>query len=220
MGGSGGSWRWLGKMAAVPLLCLPVMCFANQTEESAKRIADEAIVPNPESAMPASLRAEPVAALKVADETRVESAPAKLSKVENNAIAAALADGVSTQLVLSAGGMEANALAASFPMGLVGLTGAKVMLALYANKLPEHDKRLVIKTTSATWGGAAVNNLLVLMAAPPPVPIVAGILMGVVVWRHTGRAYDERDRLAAMQKAKVATEPVQASLEPAAAAAP
>lgn len=41
------------------------------------------------------------------------------------------------------------------------------MLALSVNKLPEHEKRIIIETKSATWGGAAVNNLLVLMAAPP-----------------------------------------------------
>jgi hypothetical protein len=150
----------------------------------------------------------------------MESDPDELPKIRNNAIAAALADGVSTKLALSAGALEANPVALSFPMGLVALTGAKVLVALYADKLPEKEKRFVIKTSSSAWGGAAVNNLMVLMAAPPPIPIVAGILMGIFVWHHTARGYDDRDRLAELQKAKSQSAPVQASLEAPLALAP
>jgi hypothetical protein len=137
-------------------------------------------------------------------------------KVRNYAVAAAVADGVSTKLALSAGALESNPVAASLP--LVALTGAKIALTFYAETLPEKEKRLVIKSSSSVWGGAAVNNVLLLVAAPPPLPIVAGIMMGIFVWHKTSREYDEQDRkLAARQAAKFAAAPAPASLEPATA---
>jgi hypothetical protein len=224
MGGSGGSWQWMLQMAAgTTLICFPLICVAFQKEEPPGRIPDAAVAENPESektpAPAASLPPEDPAS-KTLDVTSVEPGPDELPKVHHNAIAAALADGLSTKMALSAGGLEANPVAASFPMGLVALTGAKVLLVLYAEKLPETEKRFVIKTSSAAWGGAAVNNLLVMMAAPPPLPIVAGILMGIMAWKHTARGYEDRDRLASLQKAKLASAPVQAILEAPPALAP
>jgi hypothetical protein len=105
-------------------------------------------------------------------------------------------------------------------MGLAAFTGVNVLLVLYADKLPEKDKRFAIKTSSSVWGGAAINNLMVMMAAPPPIPIVAGIVMGIIAWQHTARGYDERDRLAALQAIQLPSAPVQASFEPAPALAP
>lgn len=45
--------------------------------------------------------------------TTLEAVPDKLPEVQNNAIAAALADGVSTKLALAAGGLESNPVAGS-----------------------------------------------------------------------------------------------------------
>jgi hypothetical protein len=217
MSGSGGSWQWVLQMAAgTSLLCFPLVCVAFQSEEPRAGILNAAVAQDSESGKPPA-PAVPLATEDAAssplDVTNMEPYSDQLPKVRNNAIAAALADGVSTKLALSAGALEANPVAVSFPMGLVALTGAKILVALYADKLPEKEKRFVIKTSSSAWGGAAVNNVLVLMAAPPPIPIVAGILMGIFVWHHTARGYDERDRLAALQNAKLPSAPVQASLE-------
>jgi hypothetical protein len=218
MSGSGGSWQSVVQMAVgTSLLCFPLICVAFQVEVPPEGILTAAAAQTPENAKP-SAPAVPLVSDDVApstpDLTNMEARPEGLPNIRNHAIAAALADGISTKLALSAGALEANPMALSFPMGLAALTGAKVLVAVYANKLPEKEKRLVIKTSSSAWGGAAVNNLLVFMAAPPPIPIVAGVLMGILVWHQTGRDYDNRDRLAALQKARLPSGPVQASLEP------
>jgi hypothetical protein len=115
------------------------------------------------------------------------------------AVKAAIADGVTTSVVLASGAVEMNPLVNPSPLGLVALTAAKIGLVKYAATLPEDNKRMVMKTTTAAWGGAAVNNLLVLVAAPPPFPLLAGIAMAVIGWRQMARDYDEQDRIAAVQ---------------------
>lgn len=119
------------------------------------------------------------------------------------AMTAAVADGVSTGFALASGAVEANPLVSPTPLGLLALTGVKVALVKYANHFPEDQKRTVMKTSSAVWGGAAVNNLLVLAAAPPPLPIVAGLAMAYIGWRHMSRNYEEYDRQVALQAKQV-----------------
>lgn len=214
MGGSGGSWQGMFQMAAgTSLLCFPLICVAFQNAEPQEGISEGAAAQRPESGKPPA----PAGTLSIEDAasnapkvTNINFAPVKPPGAWNNSVTAALADGVTTKLALSAGAVEANPLAPASPMGMVALTGAKVLIALYANKLPENEKRFVIKTSSSAWGGAAVNNVLVLMAAPPPIPIVAGIMMGIIFWHQSSRGYDERDRLAELQTATPATAPAQA----------
>jgi hypothetical protein len=124
----------------------------------------------------------------------------QLDRIDNNAVKAAVADGVSTGLALSAGAIEMNPLISTSPIGLIALTGAKIGLVKYAETLPEQQKRLVIKTSTAIWGGAAVNNLMVLMAAPTPLAVIAGVLVGVISWRHTSNAYEAVDRAIAARE--------------------
>jgi hypothetical protein len=138
------------------------------------------------------------------EDSASEAAPSpedRISRLDKNAMHAAVADGVSTSLALSAGAVETNGLIATSPVGLVALTGAKIGLVKFADRLPENEKRLVIKTSSSVWGGAAVNNLLVLMAAPTPIAIAAGVVAGVLWWRHSERVYERADReIAARQQ--------------------
>lgn len=125
----------------------------------------------------------------------------RIERLDKNAVHAAVADGISTGLALSAGAVEMNPLISTSPLGLVALTGAKIGLVKFADRLPEPEKRLVIKSTSAVWGGAAVNNLMVLMSAPSPVALAAGVVAGVLWWRHSTRVYERADReLAARQQ--------------------
>lgn len=143
-------------------------------------------------------------------------------KAVENARAAAVADGISTALALSAGAMEMNPLISTSPLGLIALTGAKIGLVNFAKTLPENDKRTVLKTTSAIWGGAAVNNLLVLMSAPAPLAVVAGVVAGVLAWRHTSKRYKAADRALAAAGQQPApqlaqTEQVEVAWEPVAA---
>lgn len=175
-----GSFRFLLNAA---LLCTPLLCQAAARAEPCQPDA-----PVIECTPPAG--------------TVDEAAPPEPASVANNAIAAAVADGISTRLALAAGGIESNALVTGFPMGLIALTGAKILLVKYAETLPEADKRVVVKAASATWGGAAFNNLLVMLAAPTPVAIVAGIVVGIMTWRHAASQYEHQDRLAALQKEK------------------
>lgn len=116
---------------------------------------------------------------------------------QDSAIAAAVADGVTTGLALSAGAIEMNPLVTTTPAGLVALTGMKIGLVKYAETLPVEEKRTVLKTSSALWGGAAANNLLVLLAAPPPVAVIAGLVTGFAIWSHMGEQYQKEDELIA-----------------------
>jgi hypothetical protein len=115
-------------------------------------------------------------------------------KAVKDARTAAVADGVTTALALSSGAMEMNPLVSTSPLGLLALTGAKIGLMNFAKTLPEQDKRMVLKTSTALWSGAAVNNLMVLMAAPTPLAVVAGVLVGVLSWRHSSNRYAQADR--------------------------
>lgn len=136
-----------------------------------------------------------------ADETMqaapVTPAVAQTEDGKNRAMVSAVADGVTTGIALSAGAIETNPFIATSPVGLVALTGAKLGLVKYADTLPQDDKRLTLKSTSAIWGGAAVNNVMVLLAAPPPFPIIAGLIMGIATWTHMGSEYEKEDLLAA-----------------------
>jgi hypothetical protein len=115
------------------------------------------------------------------------------------AMGAAVADGVSTGFALASGAVEANPLVSPTPLGLLALTGVKVAVVNYANRLPEDQKRTALKTSTAVWGGAAVNNLLVLAAVSPPFPIIAGLVMGYLGWRQMSQRYEEYDRVVALQ---------------------
>lgn len=122
------------------------------------------------------------------------SAEKRLERLDKNAMQAAVADGVTTGLALSAGALEMNPLISTSPAGLLALTGAKIGLVKYAERLPEEEKRAIIKTSTSLWTGAAVNNLMVLLSAPPPVAIAAGVMAGVLWWRHSTRVYEGADR--------------------------
>lgn len=149
-----------------------------------------------------------------------EAAPSperRIERLDKNAMHAAVADGISTSLALSAGAVEMNPLISTSPIGLIALTGAKIGLVKFADRLPEPNKRLVIKTSSAVWGGAAVNNLMVLASAPSPVALVAGVVAGVLWWRHSTRVYERADREIAAREQKLRLDParpVVATLEP------
>ena len=122
------------------------------------------------------------------------SAEERIARLDKNAMQAAVADGVTTGLAVSAGALEMNPLVSTSPVGLVALTGAKIALVKYADRLPEDEKRTVIKTSASLWTGAAVNNLMVLLSAPSPAAIAAGVVAGVLWWRHSTRVYERADR--------------------------
>ena len=121
---------------------------------------------------------------------------------ESSAMAAAVADGLTTNLALSAGAIESNSLISPSPIGLMMLTGMKIGLVKFSGTLSEPDKRLAIKSTSALWGGAAINNIAVYFAAPPPVSIIAVLLMGVATWLNIGSKYQKEDELLAARQIK------------------
>ena len=125
---------------------------------------------------------------------------APLLTPENSAIAAALADGLTTNLALSAGAVETNSLISSSPIGLVILTGMKIGLVKLSGTLSEPEKRSALKSSSALWGGAAINNVAVYFAMPPPVPVIAGILMGFATWFNMDDKYAEEDALLAARQ--------------------
>lgn len=116
---------------------------------------------------------------------------------ENTALAAAVADGLTTSLALSSGAVESNSVISTSPLGLIALTGLKIGLIKYSENFTESEKRLTLKSTSAIWGGAAVNNIAVYLAAPPPVPIIAGLLMGIATWMNMSNNYEVADTLLA-----------------------
>lgn len=230
MGESLKCFRWtLQKAAQTSLLFVPLLCTAAGREDTPPRIAgpvsEGSELGETLEVTDAPLLARQLTELKLLNDASAGGEATESAKVDNNAVVAALADGVTTKLALAAGGIEGNALAAGFPLGLAALTGAKVLIAKLAENLPEENKRTVIKTASAAWGGAALNNMLVALAVAPPLSIIAGIVTGIIVWHHTANQYKNQDRLAALEKEKrqrlavlnnetpASTVPVQANLE-------
>jgi len=116
---------------------------------------------------------------------------------ENSAIAAAVADGLTTNLGLSAGAVETNTAISTSPIGLIALTGIKIGLVKYSDNLPVPEKRFVLKSASSIWSGAAINNIGVYLAAPPPIPVIMGLIMGVVAWINMESKYQTEDILIA-----------------------
>lgn len=169
----------LAKAALILATCCPLVCFAAEPEQ----------------------QQPPVPSVEVAAPAAQQSAAAE-SDVPKAAMTAAVADGITTGLALAGGAVEMNPLVPTSPLGLIGLTGAKIMLVKYANTLPEDEKRTVLKTSTGLWSGAAMNNLMVLLGAPPPIPLFAGAIMGVMAWRHADNKYVEEDRIAALQAAR------------------
>jgi hypothetical protein len=121
---------------------------------------------------------------------------------------AAVADGVTTRVAISAAGAaETNPLITPTPAGLVLVTALKLGLAHRVDQAKDPEaRRLGHNMMSATWGGASVNNLLVVAGATPAVAIVAGIGAGIALWRES----DNRVRasaLAASRNAAAADKP-------------
>ena len=133
------------------------------------------------------------AAQDMAGET-ASSPEQRMERLDKNAMHAAMADGITTGFALSAGALEMNPLVPTSPAGLIVLTGAKLGLVKLADELPEDEKRMVIKSSGAVWTGAAVNNLMVLLSTPTPIAIAAGVVAGVLWWRHSNRVYERADR--------------------------
>ena len=114
--------------------------------------------------------------------------------LDKHAMQAAVADGITTGLAVSSGALEMNPLISTSPAGLIVLTGAKIGLVKYADRLPQNEKRMVIKSSSSLWTGAAVNNLMVLLSAPTPLAVATGVIAGVLWWQHSSRVYERADR--------------------------
>lgn len=138
--------------------------------------------------------------------TAALSAEDKIERLDKNAMGAAVADGLTTGLALSAGALEMNPLVPTSPAGLIVLTGAKIALVKYAERLPQDEKRMLIKSSGSLWTGAAVNNLMVLLSTPTPVALAAGVVAGVLWWQHGTRVYERADREIAARRETPAPE--------------
>jgi hypothetical protein len=197
----------LGRLFALLALSLSLSCSAEEFGAPASPAADSTAPSQLASLAPLD---KPVSPKDLATQQAVGTDTQE--DHTKPAVAAALADGITTGMAVSSGALESNPLIAPTPVGLVALTGVKIGLVKYADTLPQEDKRLALKSTSAIWGGAAVNNVMVLLAAPPPFPIIAGLVMGIATWSHMQQQYDEEDRkLAArnMARQQAAAAPVK-----------
>lgn len=143
-----------------------------------------------------------------------EPLSAPLITPENQAIASAIADGVTTHLAIAAGAVEANPILPTSPLSLVLMAGVKVGMVKYANTLAEPEKRFTLKSLSSLWGGAAANNLMVLLALPSPVSVIAGILTGVFTWVNMGSRYVAADQALAARNKKTGNAQVQVVIKP------
>ena len=109
---------------------------------------------------------------------------------EQTAQAAAVGDGVSTAVALSSGAVETNNLISTSPVGLIGLTVAKVaMPRLMRDAEPETRKKALVMTTSV-WGGLTINNLLIAAFHSTPIGLAGGAVMAVWAWNHEADKID------------------------------
>ena len=89
---------------------------------------------------------------------------------------AALADTVTTQIVLNQGGRELN------PLGVSGVLVSKgLYLFVIRPELSEGERARADRVATSAWMGAAANNAVQLIF--PFVPLV-GIVIGVLVGRE------------------------------------
>lgn len=184
---------WLPKMAALCLYATTLQGYCAAPAFPDHQAGIEAVVLDPMSMSAASATGT------------IASSAAQGMDGADSAITAAVADGVTTGMALSLGSaVELNPLISTSPLGLVAMTGMKIGLVKFAETLPEEDKRVAMKTSSAVWGGAAMNNLLVLLAAPGPLSVLVGLVTGIATWMHMENQYQEQDRLAAVRAAAVA----------------
>ena len=94
---------------------------------------------------------------------------------------AALADTVTTQIVLNQGGREAN------PLGASGVLVGKVLyLFVVRPELSDKERTSGDRLATSVWMGAAVNNIVQLVF--PFTPLV-GIAAGVIVGREIYQRY-------------------------------
>lgn len=106
--------------------------------------------------------------------------PGQSATLQEQAEAAAAADGLTTLGGLALGAAEAN------PLGLISLI-AKIPLLAHVKTLPQDEQAEWHATYSAIWGGAAANNLCIVGAIltggvlAPLCPIV-GIAWGMNKW--------------------------------------
>ncbi len=110
---------------------------------------------------------------------------------EQTAQAAAVADGVSTAVALSAGAVEANGLIPTDPVGLVAVTALKAALPVLVRDAAPETRKAVLVTASGVWGGAAVNNLLIAAGATTPVGLVVGLVAGLWIGSNTADKVDQ-----------------------------
>lgn len=88
----------------------------------------------------------------------------RAERLDKHAMPAAMADGISTGLAISSGALEMNPLISTSPAGLIALTGAKIGLVKRTDRLPEAEKRLVIKTWCVRSAGTCGEAM---QGAPP-----------------------------------------------------
>lgn len=107
--------------------------------------------------------------------------------VKRAAITAALADSVTTKLVLHTGGFERNPLVTTSTTGLVALAALKwgVVEAVDASSFSPEHKEAAMAGLTAIWSVGTVNNLLVALSLPNPVAIAAGIATGIYLLNAT-----------------------------------
>ena len=103
------------------------------------------------------------------------------------ATAAAIADSVTTYMVVATGGVELNPLVGTSIGGLILLVGAKFgALELIENSdQTEKEKNDQKRTATAMWGGFSVSNLLFALSAATPLAIIAGLAGGTYLWSST-----------------------------------
>jgi hypothetical protein len=110
--------------------------------------------------------------------------------IKQQAVQAAIADGVSGAAVLATGVISVH------PLGPVLSWGMKAATLQYAEGLPEHERPAAYGSATAMWAGATVNNVCLTAAflttggVLAPVCIAAGLAWGMKTWNE-GKA--ERD---------------------------
>jgi hypothetical protein len=198
-------------LACAPLVLFVAGAHAQQTDTVPIQSAPQFQLPGL-SSVPASPGNSPAKAPDIPGPATPDVQD-EIPNPDGNATVAAVADGLTTGLALSTGALEANPLLSPSPMGILTITALKVGLSQYAQTLPEEEKRTALKYTTSFWGGAAVNNLLVAIAAPTPLALVAGVVAGVMAWRHMEKQYSRHDEMVAQRRMKSAPVQVAASEE-------
>ena len=106
---------------------------------------------------------------------------AQVTKDKKEFLQGAIADTITTSIVLSGGAIETN------PAGFAGATLIKGALYFASDYLSKPNQKILLRIGGAFYKGASVNNTLVFFGISSAATLGIGALVGYLVYTNDGK---------------------------------